>query len=136
MMHPRANSVYDTKWFNSPSTERAREYARLVSKYPDRVPTIVTYDHRITFRTDDTKSTSKPNADSAGPKFKFLLPSDLTIGQFLYVLRKRIALNEKEALFLFLEPNSEIPPVSQVVRHLGTTGDYLYIHVSLEDTYG
>ena len=51
-------------------SETAEYYVKLRSKYPDRVPVIV-------------ESTALKLSKS-----KFLVPKDLTIGQFLYVVRK------------------------------------------------
>jgi hypothetical protein len=41
-------------------------------------------------------------------KKKYLVPSDLTVGQFHYVIRKRIKLAPEKALFLFC--SNSIPP--------------------------
>lgn len=39
---------------------------------------------------------------------KYLVPADLTVGQFHYVIRKRIKLAPEKALFLFC--SNSIPP--------------------------
>ncbi len=41
-------------------------------------------------------------------KKKYLVPADLTVGQFHYVIRKRIQLAPEKALFLFC--SNTIPP--------------------------
>lgn len=41
-------------------------------------------------------------------KKKYLVPADLTVGQFHYVIRKRIKLAPEKALFLFC--SNSIPP--------------------------
>ena len=41
-------------------------------------------------------------------KKKYLVPSDLTVGQFVYVIRKRIKLQAVKAIFIFV--NNSIPP--------------------------
>jgi GABA(A) receptor-associated protein len=35
-------------------------------------------------------------------KKKYLVPTDLTVGQFVYVIRKRIDLNAEKALYVFV----------------------------------
>ena len=36
-------------------------------------------------------------------KKKYLVPADLTVGQFVYVIRKRIKLSQEQALWVFVE---------------------------------
>ena len=39
---------------------------------------------------------------------RYLVPSDLTVGQFVYVIRKRIKLSPEKAIFIFV--NNVLPP--------------------------
>ena len=68
---------------------RKNESHRLISKYPDRVPIIC--------ESLITNNQNEPLLD----KTKYLAPIDLTIGQFQYVIRKRMSLNKEKAIFLF-----------------------------------
>ena len=43
-------------------------------------------------------------------KKKYLVPADLTVGQFYFLIRKRIQLRPEDALFFFV--NNVIPPTS------------------------
>lgn len=43
-------------------------------------------------------------------KKKYLVPGDLTVGQFVYVIRKRIKLSPDKAIFIFVE--SVLPATS------------------------
>ena len=66
---------------------RKASAALIRAKHPDRIPVIV----------------RKREGDAALPdidKRKFLVPSDLTISQFMYVIRKRIKLAPEQAIFL------------------------------------
>jgi hypothetical protein len=54
-------------------------------------------------------------------KKKYLVPADLTVGQFVYVIRKRIKLSPEKAIFIFVKnvlpptgarPPAEAPPPS------------------------
>lgn len=39
---------------------------------------------------------------------RYLVPSDLTVGQFVYVIRKRIKLSPEKAIFIFVK--NVLPP--------------------------
>eukprot|EP00268_Persea_americana_P052743 TRINITY_DN5925_c4_g2_i5.p1 TRINITY_DN5925_c4_g2~~TRINITY_DN5925_c4_g2_i5.p1 ORF type:complete len:113 (+),score=22.41 TRINITY_DN5925_c4_g2_i5:753-1091(+) len=41
-------------------------------------------------------------------KKKYLVPADLTVGQFVYVIRKRIRLSAEKAIFIFVD--NVLPP--------------------------
>jgi len=49
-------------------------------------------------------------------KKKYLVPSDLTVGQFYFLIRKRIHLRPEDALFFFV--NNVIPPTSTTMGAL------------------
>ena len=68
----------------------------------------------------------------------FFLLSDLTVGQFHYVIRKRIKLAPEKALFLFC--SNSIPPnaalMSTVYEEQKDEDGFLYIQYSGESTFG
>jgi GABA(A) receptor-associated protein len=74
--------------------KRKSEAERIRAKYPDRVPVIC----------EKADRSDIPDID----KKKYLVPADLTVGQFHYVIRKRIQLAPEKALFLFC--SNTIPP--------------------------
>ena len=43
-------------------------------------------------------------------KKKYLVPNDLTVGQFYFLIRKRIQLRAEDALFFFVD--NVVPPTS------------------------
>ncbi|KAJ3371281.1 DNA topoisomerase 2 [Allomyces arbusculus] len=45
---------------------------------------------------------------------KYIVPSDITVGQFMYVVRKRIQLSPEKALFMFMSTGT-IPPTSMLM---------------------
>ena len=107
-----------------PFEQRYAESTRVREKYPDRVPVIIEKGSR----------TDIPDIDRA----KFLIPSDLTLGQVVYVIRKRIKLNPEHAIFVFV--NNTLPPTSALVssiyeEHADEDG-FLYIVYSGENTFG
>lgn len=71
-------------------------------------------------------------------KKKYLVPSDLTVGQFYFLIRKRIHLRPEDALFFFV--NNVIPPTCATMGTLYQEHheeDYfLYIAYSDESVYG
>ncbi len=97
----------------------------IMIRYPDRVPVIVTRN----------KKPTTPEID----KHKYLVPMDITVGQFLFVIRKRISLTPDRALFLFIDGelinNSEhIGLVYE--RHKSKKDKCLHIVYSCENTLG
>lgn len=45
---------------------------------------------------------------------RYLVPADLTVGQFVYVIRKRIKLSPEKAIFIFV--NNVLPPTGALPR--------------------
>lgn len=105
-------------------TERKSEYDKIVNKYPDRIPTIIV----------KAPSAELPDLDT----FKFLIPKDLTVGQFIYVLKTKIKMTAEKALFIFV--NGVIPPTSSFMvniydKHRASDG-FLYFTIASENTFG
>jgi len=109
-----------------PLEKRKSEAERIRSKYPDRVPVIC--------EKADSRSSDIPDID----KKKYLVPADLTVGQFHYVIRKRIKLSPEKALFLFC--SGSIPAnaalLSTVYEEQKDEDGFLYIQYSGESTFG
>jgi len=104
---------------------RKKESARIINKYPDRIPIIV---------TRSSNSNVIPDID----KHKYLVPKDLTVGQFMYVIRKRIKLDPDKGIYIFI--NTKIPPTSQLISDLFNNNKdqdgFLYLTYSGESTFG
>lgn len=107
-----------------PLKKRIDEANHIIKKYPDRVPVIV----------EKAGKTDIPDID----KKKYLVPSDLTVGQFVYVIRKRIKLTPEQAIFLFV--NNTLPAtaslMSQIYKEHKDKDGFLYISYSGESTFG
>ncbi|XP_073078933.1 gamma-aminobutyric acid receptor-associated protein-like 1 isoform X1 [Manis javanica] len=107
-----------------PFEYRKKEGEKIRKKYPDRVPVIV----------EKAPKARVPDLD----KRKYLVPSDLTVGQFYFLIRKRIHLRPEDALFFFV--NNTIPPTSATMGQLYEDNheeDYfLYVAYSDESVYG
>ena len=108
-----------------PLKDRLAEATRIREKYPERVPIIV---ERYNINDDI------PNID----KHKYLVPMDITVGKFIYIIRKRIKLAPEKAIFIFV--NNKIPSTSMTI---GTIDDveqeedkFLYFYYQSESTFG
>lgn len=103
---------------------RKQEVKTILQKYPDRIPVIV----------EKLQKSKAPLID----KNKYLIPFDLTIGQLIFVIRKRMKLRAEEALYLFI--NNNIPPSSSVLVDIYENNKdfdgYLYVKYSSENTFG
>ncbi|KAK1564705.1 hypothetical protein Q3G72_009720 [Acer saccharum] len=104
--------------------KRRAEAARIREKYPDRIPVIV----------EKTERSDIPNID----KKKYLVPADLTVGQFVYVIRKRIKLSAEKAIFIFVD--NVLPPtgaiMSAIYEEKKDEDGFLYVTYSGENTFG
>lgn len=71
-------------------------------------------------------------------KRKYLVPLNLTVGQFVYVIRKRIKLPSEKAIFIFV--NDILPPTaeffSKVYEEHKDEDGFLYVLYSGENTFG
>lgn len=103
---------------------RKAESSKIRTKYPDRIPIIVEKDARSDMTDIDKK--------------KYLVPADLTMGQFQYVIRKRIKLDQNKALFIFIK--NKLPTTSRLVSEIYEENKdedgFLYLMYSSENTFG
>ena len=69
---------------------------------------------------------------------KILVSKDLTLGQFIYIIRKRIELNPEQALFIMI--NHSLAPNNKTISELYDThkdkDNFLYITYTSENTFG
>lgn len=105
---------------------RKKQSSDIKQKYPNRIPVIC------------EKTNSIKDGIPAIDKIKYLVPCDLTIGQFMFVIRKRIKLQPENALFFFI--NNNIPTTSSIMSVIyekeGDLDGFLYIKYSGENTFG
>ena len=105
--------------------ERCADSRRLRAEFPDRIPVIV-----------EPSDARQPPID----KRKFLVPADLTVGQLMYVVRKRVRLPAEQALFFAVADARAIPPaaalVSDIFERHGDPDGHLYIAYCTENAFG
>jgi GABA(A) receptor-associated protein len=105
------------------STERLQEAERVLRKHPDRVPVLI------------ESSTPSLVLD----KHRYLVPRDLSVAQFMVVLRKRVKLAAEDALYVFV--GGELPKPNTLFGSLydsqcSEEDRLLYLTVALENTFG
>lgn len=104
--------------------KRESESTSVLNKYPDRIPAIV---------EKDIKSTL-PQID----KHKFLIPKDLTLGQFVYIIRRRMKITSDKAIFIFVQnilpPSGEL--IGSIYEKYKDVDGFLYITYCSETTFG
>lgn len=105
--------------------KRLKESQRLKEKFRNKVPIIVEKaDHSL---LPDIK------------KSKFLIENNITIAQFIYLIRTNIQLLSSEAIFLYVD-NSHIPgnseKIEDVYKKFSDKDGFLYITYAAENTFG
>lgn len=104
--------------------QRKLQSKNIMLKYSDRLPILIhkSYNSRL---IDVSKN-------------KYLSPKDLTLGQFLIVMRSRIKLEPDKSIFLFINnkifPNSAL--MNDIYNEEKDEDGFLYIVYSEESTFG
>ena len=109
--------------------KRLEEFNRIKIKHPDKIPIIV----------EKAKTSTLPDID----KCKFLIPADVTVGQFQAILRNRISLKPDEAIFMFTD-DMTLPVAAMTMgelykQHHATVngqGEFSYFLICNESTFG
>jgi GABA(A) receptor-associated protein len=105
--------------------ERLKESEKIKEKYPDRIPVII----------EKSVNSSVNNIN----KHKYLVPSDLTVGQFIHVIRKRIQAQPEQGIFIFVKEKI-LPPTSSLMitmyENYADSDGFLYMIYSSENTFG
>ena len=103
--------------------ERLEQSKAIMGKYPERIPVIC-----------ERFGQDMPELD----RHKFLVPKDLTFGNLLFVIRKRIKLEPEKAMYLFV--NSNLAPTSSTIMTLYNShkekDGFLYTTYAGESTFG
>ena len=114
-------STYKTRYTLE---ERTNDSLTVMTKYSDRIPIIIEkYCHS--------------NLEDIDKK-KYLVPFDMTVGQLIYIIRKRIKLSPDKAIFIFV--NNINPYTSMTIKDLYNQhkdeDNFLYIIYQEESTFG
>jgi GABA(A) receptor-associated protein len=102
------------------------ESSMIKAKYPQHIPVVVRCD---------------PKSDLCLSKHKFLVNNEVTIGQLMYIVRKKLTsdLHSTHALFMFV--NNKLPPTSALISSVyavekDNDTDMLHIVLCKENTFG
>lgn len=103
--------------------KRLEESTRITEKYPDRIPVIC---ERI--------SIDIPEID----RKKFLCPDDLSLANFMYVIRKRLKLSPEKSIYLFINGKliNNTKLLTQIYENEKDKDGFLYIQYASESTFG
>ena len=110
-----------------PDPKIRRKQCKIIrKKYPDKIPIII----------EKNSNSNISNID----KTKYLIPLDLTVSQFSYMIRKRIKLSNESAFFLLVNGKISITGDSLLSdiyeRYQDPEDSFLYITYSSELTWG
>lgn len=118
-----------------PFQRRQAESAKQRRQHPDRIPVIVE-------AYDGADSANRTRVGEL-TQHKFLVPSHITMGKFMCVLRQRLKLNAAMALILCTNHETKprsIPPVSSLLSQIYAThhdlDGFLYFQYSGESCFG
>ena len=103
--------------------QRKKDSEAIMAKYPQRIPVIV-----------EPFGDNVPEID----RTKYLVPDDLSMINFIYVIRKRLKIASEVSIYLFV--NNKILPGMDYIstiydKHKDEDG-FLYIKYSGEPTFG
>ncbi len=98
-----------------------------MAKHPDKVPVHISV-------ADGEKNV--PDLD----RHHYLIDKDFTMGHVVYIIRKKINLSSKRAIFVFVD-NGILPPNSALIgdmyqQHKDPINALLYISFRTENTFG
>ena len=105
-----------------PFEKRKAEAERIRQKYADRIPVSSSTSHSSSLLETLTlplkvicEKVEKSDIATIDKK-KYLVPADLTVGQFVYVIRKRIKLSPEKAIFIFVD--EVLPPTAALMSSI------------------
>ena len=123
---PSNNSKYKK---NTTLEERLVKSSKMISLYPDRIPVIVEM---------SPSSFSYNIYMKACHKIKYLVPYNITMGQFIQILRDKIKIDSSIALFFFI--NNKVFPITSLIgdiyKNNADEDGFLYIEFCEESTFG
>lgn len=106
--------------------QRLNESTSMKEKYPDRVCVIC---------EKSARSGDIPTID----KVKYLVPNTITVGQFMFTIRKRLNIDSGKCIFFFINENY-LPPTSAIMIDLyakyKNEDGLLYFTYATENTFG
>lgn len=123
---PSNNSTYKK---TTSYEERLQKSTKMISLYPDRIPVILEM---------SPSSFNYTKYMNSSHKIKYLVPYNITMGQFIQILREKIKMDPSIALFFFI--NNKIFPITSIIgdiyKNNADADGFLYIEFCEESTFG
>lgn len=104
--------------------QRQKEVKSLSMRHPSRVPVLI-------YAADN----SQPKIE----KNKYLVPKEISMSQFLYIIKKYISIQSNEAIFLYTKNNSIVnssKTIAEIYNEHKSDDEFLYFIYSVENTFG
>jgi GABA(A) receptor-associated protein len=105
---------------------RIKYSTALLKKYPDRVPVIIRRNPNDKILRDIDKE-------------KYLIPKNLQVSEIYVIIRKKITLDSKQALFIFVGNGVLVPmnvSIEEIYNSYKNNDGFLYIIYTAENTFG
>ena len=110
---------------NVPFDDRKLKAAVILKQHPDRIPVVV-------------ECSDKLHELHPLKKNKFIVPHELTLAQFMFIIRKHMKLDPAHAIFVFI--NNKLNPSTSIVGelypHNKDEDGFMYLDVFHESTFG
>ena len=106
-------------------TDRKITAERIITQHPSRIPVVVECSEQL-------------QREHPLSKYKFAVPYDLTLAQFLFVIRKHMKLQPEYAIYAFI--NNRLHPTTSAIGTIyaqeKTEDGFMYIDIFQESTFG
>ena len=106
-------------------TERKITAERIIAQHPSRIPVVVECSEQL-------------QREHPLSKNKFAVPYDLTLAQFLFVIRKHMKLQPEYAIYAFI--NNRLHPTTSAIGTIyaqeKTEDGFMYVDIFQESTFG
>jgi microtubule-associated protein 1 light chain len=113
-------------FFSNLKVARVNEVQGIRTKFPNKVPVIVERFHR---------ERNLPKLD----RNKFLVPQELTMSQFVTIIRNRMELNENQAFYLLIDDKgiaSMSMTLAEIYDKKKSNDGFLYMSYASQEMFG
>lgn len=120
-----ANIPFGNYRKNVPFDERKLKASLILKQHSDRIPVVVECSEQL-------------QAVNPLKKNKFIVPFDLLLSQFMFIIRKHMKLEQTQAVFVFI--NNKLHPSTSIMGELYANekdeDGFMYLNVFHESTFG